>query len=95
MEYAQPVLTTLSIMATMDVDVHQEKFLKEQHVSVNASLMSWLMQMEIAILVEIIRLSPTDSVSVLLDMPLIVVESAFFPALVMPSTSKVVVLSVP
>lgn len=53
------------------------------------------MQMEIAILVEIIKLSQTDSVFVLLDMLLIVVEFVFFPVLVMPSTSKVVVLSAP
>lgn len=40
MESAQSVLTTLSIMETMDVDAHQAKFLKEHHASVSASLMS-------------------------------------------------------
>ena len=95
MESAQSAQTTWFTTETMAADVHQEKFWKEPHVSVNAKLMSWLMPTEIATLVEIIKLSQMDSASVLLDMPWTVAESVFFPVPMEPSTSKEVVPFVP
>ena len=76
-------------------DAQLEKLSKEPFVSVNANPTNFLMPTEIAILVELIKLSPMEFVSALLDTVSTAVEFALFHAAKDSSHSKEDVLSVP
>ena len=76
-------------------DAQLEKSRKEVCVSVNVKLMSFLMPMEIAILVDQIKSFPMEYVFAQLDIVLIVVECVHFLVLKANSPSKEDVQFVP
>ena len=77
------------------VDAQLEKLNKLQFVSVNVKLINFLMEMEIAILVDQTKSFPINNASVLLDIPVILVESALLHVVKDNSPSKEDVLSAP
>ena len=95
MDSVQFVLVEQLLSVEDLVVVLLEKLKKVACVSVNANLMNWLMLMEIAILVDLIKSFPMDNVFVQLDTVSTVVEFVLLLVLKVNSPSKEDVLSVP
>ena len=95
MDSVQFVLVEQLLLVEDLVVVLLEKLKKVACVSVNANLMNFLMLMEIAILVDLIKSFPMDNVFVQLDTVSTVVEFVLLLVLKANSPSKEDVLSVP
>ena len=95
MDSVQFVLVEQLLLVEDLVVVLLEKLKKVACVSVNANLMNFLMLMEIAILVDLIKSFPMDNVFVQLDTVSTVVEFVLLLVLKVNSPSKEDVLSVP